>query len=80
MVIPASVLSNGDGGTRGGGYICPTPTEHHCPVYIYLIYTGAIYGGVMAAGSTGDKAVMVSGRSIPRPRGREDGGAGYGYG
>ena len=34
----------------------------------------------MAAGSTGDNAVMVSGRSIPRPRGREDGGAGYGYG
>ena len=80
--IPASWRGDSVGSIWGGGYICPLPPEHHRPVYRDPSDTGAIYGVKTAARSTGDTAVVGSGRSRPRPKGREDGGvnAGGGYG
>ena len=60
--IPTSGRSNGGGGDRVGGYICPTPPEHHRPVYCDSSDTGAMSGVGMAAGSMVFIVVVISGQ------------------
>ena len=65
MLIPASGHRNGVGGSRGGGYTCPPPIEHHRQVYRNSYETGAISGGITVAGSMVATAVLVTGRYRP---------------
>ena len=66
--IPTSGSSNGDGGDRVGGDICPPLPEHHIPVYCDSSNTGAIYGVGKLVGSMGFIMLVGAGKDTPNPR------------
>ena len=78
MEIPASGRSDRGGGARGGGYICPLPPKHCCPVYCDSYDTGAMPGGGTAAGSMGINMVVREVYNRPQPMGGEADGEGDG--
>ena len=76
MVIPASGNSNDNDGTRLSGDISNLYPEQLRPVYYESSNTGAMSGGISAAGSKCVMIVVVSEWSIPRPRRGDYGGVG----
>ena len=62
VVVPTSGCGDGGGGARRGIDICPSPEEHHEPVYCASSDTGSMSGGRMVVGRTGIMTVVGSGR------------------
>ena len=84
LVIPTSGGGNVDRGPGGGGDICPSPPEHHRPIYHDSSDIGAVSGGGAASGSVDSTYMVVTGMpgilGYKGSGGGGRGGGGYGRG